>query len=256
MKIFISVISHGHCSLIKELGCLGKLLSKFTVIVKSNKDGDDFSDWLHSKNFHWIDDQYGCGFGHNNNVVFEFCRKELAMSDEDIFIVYNPDVVIENNELDLLATKMNADGVKLAAINLFKDKDYRVYDNSIRNYPSLESFLYSFLGLGNKTTLNKDKIYHPCKVDWAAGSFLAFKAEHYTKLSGFDTDYFMYCEDIDICLRSRILGHSVYYYPSVKALHLAKHANRSLFSKHFLWHLTSAIRFLIKKHKVSRPRFD
>jgi hypothetical protein len=90
-------------------------------------------------------------------------------------------------------------------------------------------------------------------VDWAAGSFLLFRSGMYTELNGFDTSYFMYCEDIDICWRAKVKVKSpVVYLPHIKALHYAKHANRNVFSKHFYWHVKGVLRFLAKKNGLIR----
>ncbi len=43
-------------------------------------------------------------------------------------------------------------------------------------------------------------------MEWVAGSFIAFKSSSYRKVQGFDENYFMYCEDIDICYRAKSQG--------------------------------------------------
>lgn len=254
MSIYISVVSHGHAKLIEELLCLHKLCHEFHVILKSNTPGESFDELTNQSNFHFLDLNYGCGFGHNNNIVFDFCTKNLNMSNDDYFIVLNPDVVITASEINRLVELMDQDNAVIASINLYKDTNFQIYDNSIRNFPSLLNFAGSFLGLKNTSIINKDELLDPCYIDWAAGSFLCFKSHHYLKLRGFDERYFMYCEDVDICYRSRNLGFPVTYYPSVKATHLAKHENRKILSKHFYWHLFSAARFLLTKAKVTKVR--
>lgn len=121
-------------------------------------------------------------------------------------------------------------------------------------FPSLKHFIKSFLGLGNSSIVDKSKIIEPCHIDWAAGSFLAIQSCHYLKLGGFDEKYFMYCEDIDICYRSFLMNIPVKYYPAIHAIHLAKHANRKIFSKHFYWHFSSAIRFLLTKKNLTKMK--
>ena len=254
MTTYISVISHGHSELIKELSCLDSLVSTFKVVVKSNKPNDCFSHLNLSSNFYWIDEQYYCGFGHNNNIVFDYCQSELGMTECDNFIVLNPDVIISLDCINHLLVQMDIDKNKLAAINLFKDKEYDKYDNSIRQFPSLCQFIKSFLGFGNTSIIDKSKLSNSCYIDWAAGSFLAFKAGHYAQLCGFDEKYFMYCEDIDICYRSNEMQVPVVYYPNIKALHLAQHANRAVFSKHFYWHVSSVLRFLLTKINWTRTK--
>lgn len=254
MAIFISVVSHGHGSLIKKLACLSLLSEKFEIVVKSNVRGDQLSPLCKSNNFHWIDSEYGLGFGHNNNFVFDYCQKKLGMKGDDYFIVLNPDVVISQNDLSAVVSSMISDKVKIGAINLYRDKDFNLPDNSIRKFPTMADFIKSFLGLGNSSVINKSLLSQACDIDWAAGSFLAFETSHFSELSGFDESYFMYCEDIDICYRSKILHAAVRYYPEIRAQHLAKHNNRKIWSMHFLWHVSSVIRFMLVKHNLVKSK--
>jgi GT2 family glycosyltransferase len=75
----------------------------------------------------------------------------------------------------------------------------------------------------------------------------------YRALKGFDEGYFMYCEDIDICYRAKQLATDILYFQDIKAVHLAQHSNRRVFSKHFFWHLKSIARFLLK---FTFPKFS
>lgn len=254
MNVYISVVSHGHSELINSLNCLDFLCEKFNVIVKSNKSNDQFDSLISHPNFHWLDEQYGCGFGENNNIVFQYCCSNLSITENDYFIMLNPDVIIEVDEISRLIQLMEQDNILFSAINLFKDEQKTIYDNSVRRFPSFSQFVKSFLGFGNSSIIDKSKIDQPCHVDWASGSFQAIKASHYAQIGGFDEKYFMYCEDIDICYRSSKMGQPITFYPQIKALHLAKHANRKLFSKHFYWHVSSVIRFLLTKAGMTKPK--
>ncbi|MFS1953047.1 hypothetical protein [Vibrio breoganii] len=170
------------------------------------------------------------------------------MKKDDLFIVMNPDVSITIEQFELLIDSMSKDSIEFATINLFKDKALSIYDPSIRNFPKLSTFIRSYLLNENPTIIDRSKIYKQTEVDWAAGSFLCFSAMHYEKLGGFDEKYFMYCEDIDICFRSKKSRVDLVYLPNVKAQHLARHNNRKLISKHFYWHIKSVIRFLYSRN--------
>lgn len=254
MPVFISVVSHGHADLINHLSCLVNLVEEFHVVVKSNKPGDDFSSLTVSENFHWINYDFYLGFGHNNNLVFEYCLKNLGMSSDDYFIVLNPDVIISKENISKLVIALKNDGVRFASVNLYKNKNLTEMDNSIRTFPSFKTFAYSFLGFGNASIIDKRNINEPAIVDWAAGSFLAFSSSHYASLYGFDQRYFMYCEDVDICFRSHLAGVPLMFYPDITAIHLGKHANRNIFSMHFFWHVTSSMRFLLTKIIKGKPK--
>ncbi|GDY24135.1 rhamnosyltransferase WbbL [Agarivorans sp. Toyoura001] len=254
MSVFISVVSHGHGKLIQELGCLLELAKHFHVVVKINKKEPELLPYFEGHGIHYIDSDYGLGFGHNNNMVYRYCQHQLGMKPDDIFCVFNPDVVSTSAVFKQLLERMKLDNCQLAGVNLYKDEDFTIPDNSIRHFPSLFELVKSFLGLGNNTQIDKSKVLTPISVDWAAGSFLAFKSSLYQQLKGFDQGYFMYCEDIDICFRSKQMGVPLTFYPDIRMLHLAKHANRKIFSKHFYWHVSSVVRFLMSKIGLVTPK--
>ncbi|MFA0209145.1 glycosyltransferase family 2 protein [Vibrio cyclitrophicus] len=248
MTIFVSVVSHSHGKVISELNCLLELSEDIVVVVKNNIEDSNLFTYLEGSNIHLIDSEYFLGFGHNNNIVFSYCKNKLGMRNDDYFIVLNPDLFANSINLKDLIFNMEKQGVQLASVNLFKDSNLEVPDNSIRRFPTLPDFILSFLGLGNPSLIDKKRIFDPVRVDWAAGSLLAFKSSHYDLLKGFDEGYFMYCEDIDICYRSSLLGERLMFYPHIKLQHLTKHANRSVFSKHFAWHIKGIVRYLCVKH--------
>ncbi|WP_238869714.1 glycosyltransferase family 2 protein [Escherichia coli] len=250
MTVFISVVSHGHAEIIKKLDCLASLATIFKVVIKCNKSGDAelLSEYENCQNIHILNEAYGLGFGKNNNYVFDYCLKHLGMNENDYFIVLNPDVKIHLKTLEKLIRIMNIDDSRLASINLYINSEMTIFDNSVRKFPRFIDFVSSFVLKKNNVIYDKKKLSVPVNVEWAAGSFLAFKVSHYALLNGFSDKYFMYCEDIDICYRSHLYNVPVRYYPEVKAIHFAKHANRSIFSKHFWWHVSSIVKFLYFKY--------
>jgi len=248
MRIFISVISHGHEDLIRKLGCLSELAKHLdlTIVLKDNISSSDLSEFSKSNGIHLIDSNHGLGFGENNNYIFNWCIRNLQLGDDDYFLILNPDVYVGYSDVLKIVELAEEKNAQLATINLFKDEKFEVFDECIRSFPSILDFVSSYTGFGNKTVLNKAKVTEAVEVDWAAGSFLLFKASLYRKLGGFDPNYFMYCEDIDICWRAqKTFGEKLIFFPQIKAIHHAQHANRSLFSKHFIWHVKSMVRYLL-----------
>ncbi len=255
MTVYISVVSHGHFDLIKELDCLVKLANEasFKIYILDNVREIGFEEWCVEHNINYLKNSKPKGFGENNNIIFKHIKAQEKPSTNDKFLVLNPDVLIEVKDLLNLTNKVDAANAKIATINLFKDIEHTQYDFSVRNYTNFTDYMSSmFLGK-NTSIIDKSTIKQAIKVDWAAGSFLLFDFEHFDKLKGFDKAYHMYCEDIDICLRSDVIfGEKVLYFSNIKAVHLAQHASRSLFSKHLYWHLSSMFKYLWKKRKLSK----
>lgn len=253
MTIFISVVSHNHKSMIRDLGSIEKLSKEANVqVIIKNNTNESFSDFCRH-NIYVVDSCKGSGFAKNNNLNFAFAINELKAKNDDYFIAVNPDVIISYEDIMHLVESMRNDQCVFSTVNLYKNADMTVSDDSIRNFPAFKDFLGSFLGFKNKTCLDKMSINEPCEIEWCSGALMAFKVSYYKELGGFDERYFMYCEDIDICHRSFINGVKVKYYPNVKAIHLAQHKNKKIYSRHFYWHVKSTIRFLCKT-KFSQPR--
>jgi len=257
VKIYISVVSHGHFNLIKELDCLVGLANSKNVQIYllDNIAEKGFHTWCTNNSIIYLKNSDIKGFGENNNKIFSYIQKHENCNTTDKFLVLNPDVIISLSDLIELAKQANLANAKISTLNLFKDKEYSEFDNSVRRYPNFFDYMSSILLGKNPSIIDKSKITEPTKFDWAAGSFLLFDVEHFANLNGFDTNFYMYCEDIDICLRSDILmKEKVLYFPNIKAVHLAQHKSRSLFSKHLYWHLSSMCKYLWKRRKLNKIR--
>ena len=59
----------------------------------------------------------------------------------------------------------------------------------------------------------------PFPTGFVPGSMMFARAELWRKLGGFRDDFFMYCEDLELCARVRRLGHSIMVVPTAKAYH-------------------------------------
>lgn len=81
----------------------------------------------------------------------------------------------------------------------------------------------------------------PQDVDWIAGLLMATRRDTFRTLGGFDERFHMYCEDVDLCLRSWNAGLAVRVVPGVHVMHPAR--RRTLkHPRHFLWHVASLVR--------------
>jgi N-acetylglucosaminyl-diphospho-decaprenol L-rhamnosyltransferase len=180
--------------------------------------------------------------------VYNYICKKFKPNSTDLFICLNPDVLITNETLLCFVDEVIQKSYSLATINLYLDSSFTEHDNSVRNFPSIWDFIKSFLRLNSDYIIDKSKITKPIDVDWCAGSFISITFHIYKKLQGFDEKYYMYCEDLDLCYRYHTLTRgNVKFLPHLKAQHLAGLQNRKLFSRHFVWHLSSVFTFIKSK---------
>jgi GT2 family glycosyltransferase len=60
---------------------------------------------------------------------------------------------------------------------------------------------------------------HRCRVPWLTGCCLLVRRDCYEQLGGFDEDFFLYYEDVDLCRRAQEAGWSVWYEPALTVTH-------------------------------------
>ena len=75
------------------------------------------------------------------------------------------------------------------------------------------------------------------RTDWVNAACLLVPRGVFAQLGGFDARYFMYCEDVDFCLRLRLAGLALQPAP-VRVQHDAQRASRRRL-RHLGWHLRS-----------------
>lgn len=70
-------------------------------------------------------------------------------------------------------------------------------------------------------------VLRPETVDWVSGAFMIIKREIFDQCEGFDPNFFMYCEDEDLCRRVRDVGFEILWHPDYTATHEVSksHAN-------------------------------
>lgn len=78
------------------------------------------------------------------------------------------------------------------------------------------------------------------QADWVNGACMVFRSSAFAAVGGFDQRYFMYCEDVDICLRLRLAGWDIRG-ASLAVIHDARRNTRRS-GHHLIWHLHSVLR--------------
>ena len=59
----------------------------------------------------------------------------------------------------------------------------------------------------------------PQDVDWVSGCALMIRSQAFAAIQGFDERFFMYGEEVDLCVRARRAGYRVVHVPSAKVWH-------------------------------------
>jgi hypothetical protein len=60
---------------------------------------------------------------------------------------------------------------------------------------------------------------YPIQVAWLIGACMLFRRDVLLKIDGFDDQYYMYGEDVDLCFRLHKMGLNAYYLGDIQMLH-------------------------------------
>jgi len=194
------------------------------------------------------------GFGAANNIGIEQARGEYIL-------LLNPDTVVQEGTLRQMMDFMEShpDATFAGCKIILPNGSYDPV--SKRGFPSPWSSFCRVFGLSklfpkskffggyNLTHIDPDQT---AKIEALAGCFMFCRGAELKALGGFDTDYFMYGEDLDLCYRATKAGGSIYYYPATSIMHFKGESTRRS-SIDALAVFYQAMEIFARKHFRSNP---
>src|SRR5262249_14694350 len=88
-------------------------------------------------------------------------------------------------------------------------------------------------------------------VDQVMGAFLMVRRELFGRAGGFDQRFFVYYEDLDLCLRASDDGHAVVHFAGATAVHDGGGTTSPVKDRRLFYETTSRVRFMHKWHGVA-----
>jgi N-acetylglucosaminyl-diphospho-decaprenol L-rhamnosyltransferase len=232
--IAVSIVSHGHGAMVVHL--IESLLAceevKQIIVTRNIPEALAIPD---SDRIVLLDNKASKGFGENHNAAFQRC-------EQPYFCPLNPDIALQGNPFSVLVYEMEKSKAGIAAPLVVSPTGS--VEDSVRHFPNFWSLARKILGGadGRYDLKLNDSVFSP---DWVAGMCMLFRSADYARLKGFDQGYFLYYEDVDICVRAWKVGLKVIVCPSVAVVHDARRdSHRSL--RHLRWHLASMGRYFFK----------
>jgi GT2 family glycosyltransferase len=222
-----SVVSHGQVELVNTLiadlvRCTCPQLKRLVVTLNVPEAGSVRADGAPFEVLVLRND-VALGFGANHNRAFGHCNTAW-------FAVLNPDLRLPDHALEaVLAAAEPGDGL-LAPLILNADASLA---DSARRLPTPLQIVARRLrsGAGGPDP----------DFDWLAGMCLLLNSDAFRSLGGFDQRYFMYCEDVDLCLRMQLAGWRLHQVTDVRLVHDARRdSHRSV--RYLSWHVASLLR--------------
>jgi GT2 family glycosyltransferase len=224
MDVSIIIVNYNTISFL--VGAIDSILVKtkdieYEIIVVDNNSSDDskkiISEKYNNKVIH-LNLSKNIGFGRANNEAVKIAK------GRNLFFL-NPDTILLNNAVKILSDYLDQHiDVGACGGNLF-DGDMQPAISFTRMFPSLFQVINEFLGnIIGKIAFRKNICFNytnrDIKVACVIGADMMIGKELFNNLGGFDPDFFLYQEEIELGFRINKAGKKIYSVPNAHIQHL------------------------------------
>lgn len=195
-------------------------LEDVNVIVVDNASTDGSLDVVADLPLRRIPLTFNGGFGRGCNVGWQ--------AGESIYVLFlNPDARLERAALRRLVRVLE-DHPAAGAVGPRIVGPQGSLSYSLRRFPRLRStyaqalFLHRLFPLStwSDEVVRDETVYaRPGTAEWVSGSCILVGRSALELLGGFDQDFFLYREDVDLCRRLRDNGYDVRFEPDAVCVH-------------------------------------
>lgn len=219
MSISVVVVSYNVRAQLES--CLRSLPESADIIVVDNASADDSVECVqqHFPRVRLLALDQNLGFGAAVN-------RGVALSNSDAILLLNPDAYFLNNALSYMQELLQSEPSTNWLWGFRQINDQGIYQLSAGPTASLvldalRGVVQRRLDRGDATLASAiDRmLMRPLSVPWVAASACLIRRQAFEKVNGFDERYFLYFEDIDLCLRMRQLGGHIIYDPRLTVVH-------------------------------------
>lgn len=189
----------------------------------------------------------------NNEGFSKANNRGIRQATGQYVMLLNPDVLMDDYCIDRLLETLKKDpAIGIVAPQL-------VYSNgaiqeSARRFPNLWVQVLSRIPLIKHLIRKQYNQYmmhdwdHTTSrhVDWVIGAAMLCERRKLVDLGMFDEDFFLYCEDIDLCYRFMVANYTIYYNAEVSLTHDYQKQSSSSINRQTLLHVRSIIQFYAK----------
>lgn len=223
--LLVSIVSHGHGAMLQRLlhqlagaSCIARVVVTHNIpepAPEAPAQGWPFA-------LDTVVNASPRGFGANHN-------RALQGAVEPFVCVLNPDVQLLAGQepFGALIDAASLDGVG-CAYPVQVDEAGRVQDSE-REIPTP-------LALWRRRVLGQPQT----RVEWVNAACIVLPLPVWQAVKGFDEAYFMYCEDVDLCLRVRLVGLRLQR-AAARIVHEGQRASGRKW-RHLAWHVRSLLR--------------
>lgn len=181
------------------------------------------------------------------------CNYGASFAKYEYILFLNPDTILPTNSLKILEEHAKKHRANIAGGKCTFMTDRSKIHNTVYYTPSIRTLLFEFSNLGKLTKFSgrfyydQEAILNDTLVDGLGGAYLLIKKISFKKLKGFDSNMFMYLEDVDLCTRAKLDGMKIVYCPHSLVNHIGGASSNNKYKIHHnAWYKSRE--YYAKKH--------
>lgn len=221
------------------------------VFVVDNASTDDSKLALPTlfPNVHFIWNEVNLGFSKANNLA-------IKKATGQYILFLNPDTIVPEDCfekcLSFFSTHHDAGALGVHMI----DGNGNFHKESKRSFPAPTVSFYKMIGLSNLFPNSKlFAAYYAghlpenktASVEVLSGAFMMISKKIMDRVKGFDEDYFMYAEDIDLSYRVKKTGFKNYYFAETSIIHFKGESTKKT-DVEYVQNFYGAMKLFVHKH--------
>ncbi len=189
------------------------------VVVDNASESDDYSHLLNTignlPQVSVIRNRVNNGFAGGNMLGVNSAHGKY-------YFFINNDCQLLNDTGSIMKKFLDAhDDIAVVTAKVTDEKGH--FSSSYKQFPSVIKQWFGnsvHRALSSKSfPSNKMHLETPTAVEIISGSCMFFRAEDFNAIGGFDTIFFLYCEEEDICKRIWNYGKQIYFLPEAEVFH-------------------------------------
>ena len=218
---------------------IGNIEAEIIVIDNASTDGSCAMIREKFPSITCIENKENVGFSKANNQA-------VAVAKGEYLCILNPDTAVaEDTFLKCFQTAETLSNLGAMGVYLL-DGTGNFLPESKRNLPTPKASLFKLLGVTKQYYATHISEEEQGNVAVLVGAFMFLKRSVYEQVKGFDEDYFMYGEDIDLSYKIEQAGFSNYYFGSADILHYKGESTQK--DAAYLQRFYGAMQIFYKKH--------
>jgi GT2 family glycosyltransferase len=214
---------------------------KGEVIVVDNNSTEDCAKLvrLNFPQVKLIENHENKGF---SRAVNQGSRKAVG----EYLLILNPDVIIPENSLKFILNYVK-DQTGMGALGCrFIDGSGNLLPECKRNFPGMLAAAAKLFGVNAGYYADQLNDKENGEVEVLTGAFMFLKRDLFDQMTGFDEDFFMFGEDIDLSYRIHSSGFKNWYLGDVTVIHFK--GESSIKDTTYLKHFYGALEIFFVKH--------